>query len=193
MELTPDYWNQRYLNDETQWDIGYASPAIVKFVNKLSNKQAKILIPGGGNGHEAAYLHKNGFQQVFLLDWAASALHNFHTANPQFPVENLLQDDFFKHQGNYDLIIEQTFFCALNPSLRSDYAQHMHRLLNDGGLLVGLLFDDALNTDHPPFGGHLADYLLIFEPWFKVLKMEPCTDSIPPRAGRELWIELKKK
>ncbi|HXH19987.1 MAG TPA: hypothetical protein VNJ07_12995 [Chitinophagales bacterium] len=34
------------------------------------------------------------------------------------PVVRLIHRDFFKHQGRYDLIIEQTFFCAINPKPR---------------------------------------------------------------------------
>ena len=53
----------------------------------------------------------------------------------------VLHGDFFDHAGVYNLIIEQTFFCALDPSLRGSYVEKMHSLLADGGKIAGVLFD----------------------------------------------------
>lgn len=39
------------------------------------------------------------------------------------------------------VLMEQTFFCAINPSLRKDYVAKMHELLAPNGKLVGVLFD----------------------------------------------------
>jgi len=80
----------------------------------------------------------------------------------------------------------------LNPKLRNDYAKKMHDLLTPSGKLIGLLFDDELNTNRPPFGGHKSEYLTYFEPLFSKISMEPCNNSIPPRQGRELFINLEK-
>jgi len=90
-------------------------------------------------------------------------------------------------------MVEQTFFCALHPSLRVKYADHTALLLKSKGKLVGLLFDDVLNTNHPPFGGNKAEYLSYFSPYFDVAIIETATNSIPPRAGRELFIKMIKK
>jgi hypothetical protein len=90
------------------------------------------------------------------------------------------------------LVIEQTFFCALDPSLRRAYAEKMHEILNPGGRLVGLLFDDPLFSDHPPFGGSKQVYLPYFEDLFEIEVMEKAYNSIAPRAGRELFISLRK-
>jgi len=68
MELNESYWTSRYQNDQTGWDIGYASPAITNFMNQIENKDSKILIPGCGNAYEAKYLWENGFKNVYLLD-----------------------------------------------------------------------------------------------------------------------------
>jgi thiopurine S-methyltransferase len=68
----------------------------------------------------------------------------------------------------------------------------MNELLNPGGKLVGLLFNDKLNTDKPPFGGTEEEYLNYFEKYFKIKTFEPCYNSIKPRAGRELFINLEK-
>ena len=90
------------------------------------------------------------------------------------------------------MILEQTCSCALAPALRPAYVERMHRMLNEGGKLVGVLFDDPLNTEHPPFGGDRGTYLELFRKHFPDVSMEPCRNSITPRAGRELWIHARK-
>lgn len=186
------YWSARYEAGQTQWDAGEITPPLRHYFDQLTQKEVKILIPGGGNGYEAEYLHRQGFGQIYLLDFSYVPLQQFKQRNPDFPEQHLLQYDFFALEEQFDLVVEQTFFCALHPSQRPAYAQKMHALLKPGGKVVGLLFDDALNKDHPPFGGTRAEYLLYFEPLFRTVKLEPCYNSIKPRAGRELWMTLTK-
>lgn len=193
MKLDKDFWQNRWTSGQTGWDIGYASTPLVEYFNSLTNKDLRILIPGSGNGYEGEYLIKNGFKNTYVLDIAPLALENLKKRFPKFPEENLIQQDFFDHSGKYDLIVEQTFFCALDPSLRRAYAKKMYDLLNENGILAGLLFDDPLFEDHPPFGGSKKEYIPYFEDLFEFLHFETATNSIKPRAGRELFIELKKK
>ncbi|MFN6038632.1 MAG: methyltransferase domain-containing protein, partial [Bacteroidota bacterium] len=109
------YWNERWEKSETGWDVGYASPAITEYLKQYSNKNAAILIPGCGNAYEAAFLVENGFTDITLIDIAPKAVEmlkkNF-TNNPQVKI---ICEDFFLHEGKYDLIVEQTFFCAIPP------------------------------------------------------------------------------
>ncbi|MCX7743919.1 MAG: TPMT family class I SAM-dependent methyltransferase [Flavobacteriales bacterium] len=193
MNLDKEYWNSRYLEGNTGWDIGYPSTPIKDFVDTLNNKHILILIPGAGNAYEAEYLHRQGFTNVFILDISEFPLKHFKQRVPDFPELHLIQQNFFEHQGQYDLIIEQTFFCALYPALRKRYAKHMHSLLKPQGRLVGLLFDAPMNEYQPPFGGTMREYHSIFEPYFNFIKFEPCLNSIPPRQGKEMWMELIKK
>lgn len=187
------YWTGRYQQGQTQWDVGeITTPLKEYFDNILINKDLRILIPGGGNGYEAAYLHHKGFEQVYLLDISPLPLQQFAARNPNFPKKHLLQEDFFKISETFDLMVEQTFFCALDPRQRPAFAKQAASILNSGGRLVGLLFDARLNDAHPPFGGTKEDYLPLFEPYFNIHKFEQAYNSIKPRAGRELWIDLVK-
>jgi SAM-dependent methyltransferase len=192
-EFNAGYWENRYTQGLTQWDLGQASPPITQYIDQLPDRSPKILIPGAGNAHEAGYLHRKGFDQVFVMDISQQPLANFQALYPDFPPQQLLNQDFFRYNAQpFDLILEQTFFCALHPSLRPSYVQHMHRLLSPGGKLVGVLFGVPLNTDEPPFGGDYVEYLALFQPFFKIITMETCYNSIAPRAGRELFIILQK-
>jgi len=192
-DLTEHYWNKRYINDDFGWDLGEVSEPLKVYFEQLTNKDLRILIPGAGNSYEAEFLFNKGFKNVFVLDFAEAPLHNIKNRIPDFPSTQLIQQDFFNHQGQYDLIIEQTFFCAINPSLREQYAKHMKQLLKPNGKLVGLLFNDVLNTDKPPFGGNTEEYITLFSTLFDVKLMETASNSIKPREGRELFVMMQNK
>ncbi len=190
MELDEIFWNDKYLSGQMGWDIGYVSTPLKEYIDQLTDKNIRILIPGGGNSHEAEYLFKQGFKNVEVVDISAIPLRNFKKRVPLFPEQNLLHQDFFELNGQYDLILEQTFFCALDPSLREAYAEKMVKLLKPSGKLVGLLFNIPLNADKPPYGGNLEEYRALFSKYFKIDKMEPAYNSIPPRAGNEVFMSL---
>jgi SAM-dependent methyltransferase len=191
-ELNGQYWEQRYQSSETGWDIGYASPPLTNYIDTLTDREMKILIPGCGNGYEAAYLHEKGFKQVFLLDIAPTPLAQFAAKYPEFPGEHLILGDFFEHKTTYDLIIEQTFFCALHPDLRSRYVEKMASLLHPGGRLAGLLFNCRFEKAGPPFGGDINEYRELFDKQFITKSIQPEEHSIPPRAGNEVFAEFIK-
>lgn len=193
MKLDRDYWTQRYTSAETGWDLGAPSTPLKEYLDQLTDKNTRILIPGGGRAYEAEYAHTLGFSEVFVIDLTNEPLDHLLARCPTFPKEHFIIGDFFKHESTYDLILEQTFFCAIDPALRARYVERMHHLLAPGGALVGVLFNDALNTDKPPFGGNQADYEPLFRARFTKVKMEPCRNSIPPRAGRELWLSAVKE
>jgi len=193
MDLDESFWTENYLAGTTGWDIGYVSTPIKEYVDQLTDKNSDILIPGGGNSYEAEYMHKQGFKNVSVVDFSQIPLQNLAKRVPTFPKENLLNQNFFDLKGQFDLIIEQTFLSALNPKLRDNYVVKMHDLLKPGGKLVGLLFNIPLNDDRPPFGGSKEAYEGLYETKFKIEVMETAYNSIPPRAGNELFIMMKRK
>lgn len=190
-EHTKAYWSQRYKDERTGWDIGSPSTPLKEYIDQLTDKRLKILIPGAGNAYEAAYLWEQGFTNVFVLDISEIPLQEFQQRHPDFPSEQLLCDDFFKHTGTYDLIFEQTFFCSFPPlpETRKQYAKHVSELVCPHGKLVGLWFDFPLTGDleKRPFGGSKEEYLQYFELYFDVKTFQKAYNSIPPRAGNELF------
>lgn len=192
MDLDAGFWDERYATGDTRWDLGAVSTPLKTWFDQLTDKSLRILIPGGGRSYEAEYLCRAGFTNVHVIDLTGAPFKDLLSRCPGFPNKNLLVADFFKHQGQYDLIVEQTFFCALDPALRPKYVSQMHDLLPLGGTLAGVLFDDVLNTDKPPFGGHTAEYRVLFGAVFANLSIEPCYNSIPQRAGREVWLHARK-
>lgn len=190
--LDEAYWSQRYAQQETGWDTGGITAPLKAYVDQLTDKNSTILIPGAGNAHEAEYLFKAGFPNVFVCDLAIEPLQNLSARCPGFPKTQLLHANFFDVQHTFDLVIEQTFFCAIDPSLRPAYYAKMAELLKPGGRLVGLMFS-KVGDGPPPFGGSKEEYLgyIQAEP-FRIHTFEDCYNSIKPREGRELFVNLQR-
>jgi methyl halide transferase len=195
---TETYWTNRYKDESTGWDIGYPSTPIKEYIDQLTDKNIRILIPGAGNAYEAEYLYAQGFTNVCVMDISSIPLQNFTQRNSSFPQEQLIEANFFNHKATYDLIIEQTFFCSFEPTKenRNNYAKQCASLLNKNGKLIGLWFDIPLiegNMDKRPFGGSKDEYLEYLKPYFAEKTFEICYNSIAPRSGQELFgIFIKK-
>tara|TARA_R110000787_G_scaffold109035_2_gene217557 strand:- start:43677 stop:44258 length:582 start_codon:yes stop_codon:yes gene_type:complete len=193
MLLDENFWDSKYKSEQTGWDIGYISTPLKEYFDQLTNKELKILIPGGGNSYEGEYLHNLGFKNVYVVDISATVLTNFQKRVPSFPNQHLINSNFFDLKDTFDLVIEQTFFCAINPDLRPEYASKVSELLLVNGKLVGLLFNIPLFKDRPPFGGTKKEYIPYFNPYFKLDIIETSYNSVLERRDNELFIKFIKK
>lgn len=189
--LDAAYWEAQYKAKATGWDLGKVSPPIKTYIDTLSNKNKSILIPGCGNSYEAEYLLEHGFANITVIDIAPTPVAVLKEKFKNNPNIQVVLGDFFEHQGKYDLIVEQTFFCALPPIMRQKYVWKTHQLLADQGILAGLLFNRIFEIS-PPFGGSKEEYERLFGAAFDFFKMDLCPNSIVPRANSELFIELRK-
>lgn len=191
LPLDQTYWNNQYLANATGWDLGQVSPPIAEYINTIENKNAKILIPGCGNTYEAEYLLQQGFTNITVIDIAPTLVENLKFKFAKNTNINIVLGDFFEHQGSYDFIFEQTFFCALPTTMRQKYVWKMHQLLANNGKLVGLLFNRDFEVS-PPFGGSKSEYQQLFQESFDFIKFDTAQNSIDKRDNSELFIEFKK-
>lgn len=187
-----NYWEERYQKGETGWDAGKITTPIKEYIDQLTDKNLKILIPGAGNGYEFDYLIERGFQNVYVIDIAKTPLENIRKRKPDYS-SHLLHADFFSLETTFDLIIEQTFFCALPPEMRPNYAEKIASLLHPKGKLAGLLFDFPLTTEGPPFGGSKTEYVSLFSDKFTIKALEKAYNSIKPRENKELFFIFEVK
>ncbi len=187
--LSADYWNDRYRKKQTGWDIGAISTPLKAYFDQLTDTSLRILIPGGGNSHEALYLAEKGFRYITIVDISDVVTQQLaeKVSRPGYSSIKILNMDFFALEGEFDLIIEQTFFCALFPAIRNQYVDKMFSLLVSSGKLVGLLFNREFE-DNPPYGGNLSAYRQLFNKHFRIEILEPCYNSIPSRLGTELFL-----
>lgn len=192
LRLDETYWNSQYNANTTGWDLGEVSPPLKAYIDQLTYKELRILIPGCGNTYEAAYLLQQGFTNVTVVDIAPALVALLQKKYKENPHITIILGDFFQHEGEYDLILEQTFFCAINPPLRKDYVIKMHELLAPNGKLVGVLFDREFEQQGPPFGGCKCQYEPLFEKHFIFKTFQLCNNSNVKRAGTELFINVVK-
>jgi SAM-dependent methyltransferase len=192
-ELNADFWNHRWKSGLTGWDIGYASPPLVEYMSQYEDKSVSILIPGCGNSYEAENLLSKSFNDITLIDISEELTNRLRERFKKTPQVKVIYEDFFNHVGQYDLILEQTFFCAQILERREEYVRHVASLLKRGGRLVGVLFNVDFGKEGPPFGGDENEYRKLFSGLFDIRVMSPCYNSIPPRAGSELFVVMVKK
>ena len=191
LPLDQTYWDNQYQANIIGWDLGQVSPPIKTYIDTIENKEAKILIPGCGNTYEAEYLIQQGFTNVTVIDIAPTLVENLKKKFANNNNITIVLGDFFDHMGNYDFIIEQTFFCALPPTMRQKYVWKMHQLLSNNGKLIGLLFNREFEVS-PPFGGNLNEYEQLFQKAFEFNSISLAGNSIPSRANTELFFEFPK-
>lgn len=191
-ELDANYWSSRYQTNTAQWDLGQVSPPIKNYIDQLTDKNCRILIPGCGNSYEAAYLLEKGFTDITLIDIAPNLVDTLKKRYANNTAIKIILGDFFELNQPFDLIIEQTFFCALHPTLRPAYVDKMKSLLSPNGKLVGLLFDRSFEGG-PPFGGSKTAYINLFESDFKLNTLEPCYNSFIKRQESELFMIFIRK
>ena len=193
--LDSSFWNLRYQNNQTGWDLGEISNPIKKWFDNQENKKINVLIPGAGKGHEVKYGFENGFGNIFYMDFSSRAADLFKEICPGFPKNQILTGDFFslKKPLFFDVIIEQTFFCAIHPVLRPNYVEKTNEILKENGKIIGLLFNREFDTNGPPFGGTEKEYRGLFNSKFNFKKFENSLLSSLPRKEYEFWIELIKK
>lgn len=67
METDKEFWDDRYVTQNTRWDLGKASAPIKRWFDSQANKKIKVLIPGAGRGHEIEYPGAKDLRTCMLL------------------------------------------------------------------------------------------------------------------------------
>ena len=89
--MSEEFWNDRWKQNKTGWDLGEVSPSLKSYFDQIKDKELKILIPGCGNAYEAEYLFENGFTNVFIIEISKQAILSFSKRCPLFPIQNIIQ------------------------------------------------------------------------------------------------------
>ncbi len=190
------FWEQRYEKGEIGWDLGAETPVFTAISEKL--KPGKVCILGCGNGYDAISFSKKGFS-VTAVDFARTPINNLQIAARSLSLSiEIIKKDIFDlipdYSSQFDYIIEQTCFCAIDPRKRQQYSNLVHDLLKVGGKLIGLWMplDKDIIDGGPPFGVKENEIKKLFSTKWKII--EDCfpTQSIEARKGREKLIVFEK-
>ena len=193
----PEFWERAYQSGEIGWDIGRSTPVFNDWINTCK-VPLSICILGAGNGWDAINFASKG-HIVTAVDFAESAVNNMQTVVKQSDlIMDILHMDIFDlsklYINHFDVVLEYTCFCAINPSKRRDYLNMVKHILKPKGELVGLLFPIDKDPDEggPPFGVQLKSTIKLITEYLFLIKEEVSSLSIKSRVGREIFIIFRK-
>ena len=195
-ENHPQFWEDIYLEDDAGWDLGESTPVFDKISDALP--LGKVCIIGCGRGYDAVMFSQKGFE-VTAIDFAPSAISTLQSlASGAGVMINIVETDIFlltsQFSCEFDYVIEQTCFCAINPSRREEYEQLVKTIIKPNGKLIGLWFplDKPMDDGGPPWGTTISEVKSIFYDGWKIEKEEFPELSISPRKNREKLIIFKR-
>lgn len=192
-----EFWNQRYLDNSTGWDLGQVSPPFVHLVElRKLVPYSNILIPGAGRGWEAIYLARQGFE-VTCVDFAPEAIREAETLSLKEGVKvHYVEEDLFRltpdRTGVFDYLLEQTCFCAIDPERRADYVKMAVRMIRPGGELVGLFYVHG-KEGGPPWTTTAEEVRTLFRERFDFLEFAITDLSVESRKGEEILARLRRR
>ena len=181
----PDFWETRYRDHVTPWDAGKVPPLLREYASTLA-PGARILIPGCGSAHDAAWLAQAGFD-VMAVDFSAAAVEVAQQTLGKF-AHVVREADFFDFDAGapFDVIYERAFLCALPRKMWAGYAPRCEQLLAPAGRLAGFYFF-ADTPKGPPFGTSQAALDDLLAPRFEHIEDKSVDDSIEVFKGKERW------
>jgi SAM-dependent methyltransferase len=184
-------WEDHYRRGDTGWDLGQAAPPLERWLAQgiAPPPPRQVAVLGCGFGHDALLFARAGYT-VTGFDFAPSAVQaaRSHAAAAGLPVRFEEADIFTLAEpcaGMFDLVVEHTCFCAINPQRRAEYVAVAHHLLAAGGTFVGLFWAHG-RPGGPPFSTSGEEITALFTPSFVIHSLDKAPDSVPRRAHQEL-------
>lgn len=197
----PNTWDIAWRKNITPWDKDKPQPALREVVEsgavELPRGEFKTaLVPGCGSGNDVAYFAATLGITTVGVDVSAKAVEvaNERLAASDATTRALVQfqaADFFSLTGQYDLVYDYTFFVAIPPKRRAEWAAQMSQLVRRGGLLMTLVYPiaEADKGWGPPWFLRPEHYdeVLKSEEWEKVCDEAPKA-SEGDHIGRERMV-----
>lgn len=173
--MKPEFWQQRWINNELGWHRSEYHPALMKHWQALP-KRARVLVPLCGKTHDLIWLAEQGLQVfgIELSELAAEQFFSEHGLNYHSDYKgdyqhfscvelsiHIIVGDFFKLSetdfpfdiANYkfDGIYDRAALVALPEAMRANYVQKCHSLLKDEyqGVLITFEYDQAAMVGPP--------------------------------------------
>lgn len=191
MSFSREEWGARYLSEDTPWDHGDPHPEVRRLIAAgefpFPASGRRALVPGCGPAHDARAIALEGYEVTgvdYSEEVAAAATATLASCGGEFLCEDALLHD---PEEPYDLIFEHTFLCAIDPSMRPQYAEMASRVLRPGGLLVVIVFpvDRPREEEGPPSTLTIDDLNELLGDSFTLRSHSEIQDK---REGRE-WLE----
>lgn len=190
------FWDPLFAADAGGWELGRAAPPLRAWfcLNEHVLKGRRALVPGCGRGHEARLAAELG-AQVTAIDLSPTAIAQAQArTGPELAVAFRV-GDLFAQIGQppaFDVVVEHTCFCAIDPARRDDYVEAVADALEVGGALVGLFYAHG-RPGGPPFTTDAREIELRFQRRFEIETIEVARGSTLVRHGHELLAVLRRR
>lgn len=205
-----DWWSELYRTGDTRWDSGGPHHLMDLLIPPMKLTRLRVLVLGCGAGHDAAWWEKRG-HIVTGVDFSDEALSRARELYGESETLRWVKGDVFQLPQNwtsrFDVIFENTMFCAVPPERREDLVRTWWRLLSPRGRVVGfaLVMDKLFG---PPYGTsewELRQRLLeaparsanrtashLRRPRFHPLLWKREQNSVEKRLGHELFFAVER-
>jgi ubiquinone/menaquinone biosynthesis C-methylase UbiE len=192
-----EFWSEAYRNKQDGWELAASHPRL-KEREWIAFEDSKILIPGAGRGHDAAFFAETlPRARVVALDFAPEAKRDALALHPGH--SNLIYETndvfaFLKAQPDHslDMVFEHTFFCAIDPLQRSHYIKELARVLKPAAPWIGIFF--LLEHDGgPPYALTQWELREFTRKDFDIRAWERIVESPQGRGHKELWAEFYRR
>lgn len=192
---TSEYWSQRYQDGKTGWDMKKHHPFLPTMRSYLEPLKGKsVLVIGAGPGHDAEFFSHHG-ADVTAYDFSSEAKNLFHAYYPDSHVNYQQMDLFDCHkqtEKTFDIIIEHTLLCAIDPKRYPDYFKAIKELTHKDSIWAAIIWNNTGVEEGPPFSvsqhivkNHLKD--IDFN-----IHVERDIEPMAPNRNHE-WFVLAKK
>ncbi|XP_052207582.1 probable thiol methyltransferase 2 [Diospyros lotus] len=190
-------WGKCWDEGIIPWDLGQPTPIMVHLHQTGALAKGRALVPGSGSGHDVVAIACSE-RYVVGVDISETAIRKaieLSSSLPNAGYFTFLKADFFAWHPTelFDLILDYTFFCAIEPDMRSAWASQMQALLKPGGELITLMFPISDHVGGPPYKVSVADYEEVLHPMgFRAISVVENELAVGPRRGREKLGRWKK-
>lgn len=137
-------WENCWEQGLTPWDLGRPTPIILHLHQTGALPKGRALVPGCGSGYDVVAMACSE-RYVVGLDVSHTAIEKAIELSSSLPNSSyftFLKADFFTwHPPElFDLIFDYTFFCAIEPGMRSRWACKVQEMLKPDGELITLMY-----------------------------------------------------
>ncbi|XP_015879513.3 probable thiol methyltransferase 2 isoform X2 [Ziziphus jujuba] len=181
-----DGWDKCWKQGLIPWDLGRPTPLLKRLHETGSLPRGTALLPGCGTGYDVVAIAcpERYVVGIDISDSAIEKAVELSSSQPNSSYFTFLKADFFTWHPThlFDLIFDYTFFCAIEPDLRSTWAEKIRDILKPDGELITLMFPISDHVGGPPYNV----YEEVLHPiGFKATLIMDNELAVGPRKGRE--------
>ncbi len=190
------FWTQKYqASPSPSWDLDRPHPELKSFLQQLKINKCRILVPGCGLGHDAAFLAEQG-HVVTAMDFSETAIKEAQKRYGHLEHINFVVADIFNppeiYLKSFDLIFEHTLYCAISPDQRDQLVHTYEKYLDETGHLLAIFFV-VPKREGPYFGSSEWEVREKLQKRFKFYYWTRLKHSPDWRNGAELMVYAQKK